>query len=146
MEINWLGHACFRLRGKNVTIVTDPYEESIGLKLGRVSADIVTISHNHYDHNNATAVAGNPKIISGPGEYEIGGVFITGVQTWHDAEGGAKRGRNTAYLIETRRPGRLPFGRPGARAYGAAGRGDEQRGRAAHTRGGHLHDQRHAGG
>ncbi|MHB1132734.1 MAG: MBL fold metallo-hydrolase [Chloroflexota bacterium] len=100
MEITWLGHACFRLRGKNATIVTDPYDESIGQKLGRVSADIVTVSHNHYDHNNFSAVTGNPRVISGPGEYEIGGVFITGVQTWHDAEGGSKRGRNTAYLFE----------------------------------------------
>jgi L-ascorbate metabolism protein UlaG (beta-lactamase superfamily) len=100
VEITWLGHSCFRLKGKNATIVTDPYEEKIGYRLGRVSADIVTVSHNHYDHNNVAAVGGNPKVINGPGEYEIGGIFITGVQTFHDAESGAKRGRNTAYLFD----------------------------------------------
>ncbi|MCL5109809.1 MAG: MBL fold metallo-hydrolase [Chloroflexi bacterium] len=100
MEITWLGHSCFRLRGKNVTIVTDPYEDRIGYRLGRVSADIVTVSHNHYDHNNVSAVGGNPRVIKGPGEYEIGGIFITGVQTFHDAESGGKRGPNTAYLID----------------------------------------------
>lgn len=100
MELTWLGHSCFRIRGKAATIVTDPYEDKIGLKLGRVTADIVTVSHNHYDHNNVKAVGGNPKVVAGPGEYEIGGVFITGVQTAHDPEGGAKRGKNTAYLID----------------------------------------------
>lgn len=100
MEITWLGHACFRLRGKTTTIVTDPYEDKIGYRLARVTADIVTISHDHYDHNNLAAVGGNPKVVNGPGEYEIGGIFITGFQTWHDTEGGAKRGRNTAYVIE----------------------------------------------
>lgn len=100
MEIIWLGHSCFRLRGKNVTIITDPYEDSVGYKLGRVTADIVTISHDHYDHNNLAAVNDSPKVINGPGEYEIGGIFITGIQTWHDAEGGSKRGRNTAYVVE----------------------------------------------
>lgn len=100
MEITWLGHSCFRIRGKNATIITDPYEERIGLKLGRVTADIVTVSHQHYDHNNVAAVGGNPKVIDGPGEYEIGGTFITGIQTAHDAEGGSKRGKNTAYLID----------------------------------------------
>lgn len=100
MDITWLGHACFRIRGKNVTIVTDPYDEKIGYKLGKVAADIVTVSHDHYDHNNVAAVGGNPRVVHGPGEYEIAGVFITGIQTWHDAESGARRGRNTAYLID----------------------------------------------
>lgn len=100
MEITWLGHSCFRIRGKNATIVTDPYEDKIGIKMIRTTADIVTVSHDHYDHNNIAAVGGNPKVVDGPGEYEIGGVFITGIQTWHDDQGGAKRGRNTAYLID----------------------------------------------
>jgi L-ascorbate metabolism protein UlaG (beta-lactamase superfamily) len=100
MEITWLGHACFRLRNKNATIITDPYEDKIGFKLGRVAADIVTVSHNHYDHNNVAAVTGTPKVIDGPGEYEISGIFVTGIQTWHDSEGGNKRGGNTAYLVE----------------------------------------------
>ncbi len=101
MEITWLGQACFRIKSKDAVIVTDPYDKSIGYQMGKVSADIVTISHSHYDHNNAAAISGEPKIINGPGEYEIKGVMITGIQTFHDAEEGKKRGKNTVYLIET---------------------------------------------
>lgn len=101
MEITWLGHACFRIKSRDATIVTDPYDKSVGYQMGKVSADIVTVSHGHFDHNNVAAVAGEPKIISGPGEYEIKGVMITGIQTFHDTEQGKKRGKNTVYLIET---------------------------------------------
>ena len=101
MYITWLGHACFRLQGKEVTLVTDPYEESIGLKLPRnLTADIVTVSHNHYDHNNVSAVKGNPFIISDPGEYEVKKVFIYGISSYHDKSRGKERGLNTIYLIK----------------------------------------------
>jgi L-ascorbate metabolism protein UlaG (beta-lactamase superfamily) len=100
MEIIWYGHACFRLRGKNVTILTDPYDESVGYKLPRVKADIVTVSHDHPDHNCVRGVKGNPMVISGPGEYEIKGVFITGIPTFHDRRKGKVRGRNTVFLFE----------------------------------------------
>lgn len=99
MEIDWFGLSCFRLRSREATVVTDPYEKSIGLKLPRPRADIVTISHNHAGHDYADGVAGNPKIINGPGEYEISGVFVTGVQTNHDKRGGKDRGKNTVYAI-----------------------------------------------
>lgn len=101
MEISWLGHACFRIKSKDAVIVTDPYDKSVGYQLGKVSADIVTVSHGHFDHNNVAAIVGEPKLVSGPGEYEIKGVMITGIQTFHDAEHGKKRGKNTVYLIET---------------------------------------------
>ncbi|MGQ9676721.1 MAG: MBL fold metallo-hydrolase [Chloroflexota bacterium] len=100
MEITWLGHSAFRLRGKEATVLTDPYGSEIGYVLGKVSADIVTVSHDHYDHNNVGAVTGSPKVISGPGEYEIRGVRITGIRTFHDSEGGLRRGKNTVYVIE----------------------------------------------
>jgi L-ascorbate metabolism protein UlaG (beta-lactamase superfamily) len=100
MEITWLGHSCFRIKSKEATIVTDPYDDSIGYKLGKVNADILTVSHRHRDHNYVNVVTGEPKIVDGPGEYEIKGVLITGVQTSHD-DGNGKRGRNTVYLIET---------------------------------------------
>ncbi|MCL5264220.1 MAG: MBL fold metallo-hydrolase [Chloroflexi bacterium] len=100
MEISWLGHSCFRIKSKDATIITDPYDKSVGYQMGRVSADIVTVSHDHFDHNNAAAIGGDPKIVKGPGEYEIKGVMITGVRTFHDSEGGKKRGKNTVYLIE----------------------------------------------
>lgn len=99
MEITWLGHSCFRLKGKDVTLITDPYEKGVGYNIGRPQADIVTISHGHWDHNNLAAIGGDPKAIQGPGEYEIKGVFVKGIATFHDAEGGSARGRNTCYTI-----------------------------------------------
>lgn len=99
MEIDWFGMSCFRLRAREATVVTDPYEKSIGLKLPRPRADIVTVSHNHAGHDNADGVAGNPKVINGPGEYEISSVFVTGVQTYHDKRSGKDRGKNTVYVF-----------------------------------------------
>ncbi len=99
MEIDWFGLSSFRLRAREATVVTDPYEKSIGLKFPRPRADIVTISHNHAGHDNADGVPGNPKIINGPGEYEISNVFVTGVQTFHDKRNGKDRGKNTVYAI-----------------------------------------------
>jgi L-ascorbate metabolism protein UlaG (beta-lactamase superfamily) len=105
MEISWLGHACFMLRGKNVTLITDPFTPLQGpsqqesYPLGKVNASIVTISHNHPGHNNAMGVGGNPRIIRGPGEYEISDVLITGVAAYHDDKHGQVYGRNTIYVI-----------------------------------------------
>lgn len=99
MEIDWFGLSCFRLRAREATVVSDPYEKNIGLKFPRPRADIVTISHNHAGHDYADGVPGNPKVLSGPGEYEISNVFVTGVQTFHDKRGGKDRGKNTVYVI-----------------------------------------------
>jgi len=100
MDITWYGQACFRLRDRNVSVVADPYDKTTGLKLPRLIADIITVSHQHDDHNFVEGVKGEPFVISGPGEYEIKGLFITGVAMWHDDTGGALRGRNTIYLYE----------------------------------------------
>lgn len=99
MDIDWFGLSCFRLRSREATLIADPYEKSIGLRFPRPRADIVTISHNHAGHDYADGVPGSPKIIHGPGEYEISNVFVTGVQTYHDKRGGRDRGKNTAYAI-----------------------------------------------
>jgi len=99
MEITWLGHACFRLKGKDAVVVTDPYGPDVGYGKLRTSADIVTLSHEHFDHNYVQGVSGEPKVIRGPGEYEIKGVFITGLATFHDDKQGQERGRNTVYWI-----------------------------------------------
>ncbi|MBV9020486.1 MAG: MBL fold metallo-hydrolase [Chloroflexi bacterium] len=102
MEITWIGHACFQLRGKNVTLVTDPFSaQSHGsiLRLGKLNASIVTSSHNHSGHNNASAIGGNPHVVRGPGEYEISDVLITGVASYHDDKRGQQHGRNTIYVI-----------------------------------------------
>jgi L-ascorbate metabolism protein UlaG (beta-lactamase superfamily) len=100
MEIKWLGHSCFVLRGKEATVVTDPFDSSLGYPLAMPEANIVTLSHEHPHHSFAAAVAGNPKLIKGPGEYEVANIFIYGIRTFHDAEQGRRRGKNTAYLIE----------------------------------------------
>lgn len=105
MLISWLGHSAFKLQGKSpsdtVTIITDPFSpEKVGLKLPRLEADIVTISHDHDDHNNSAAVKGEPHLITGTGEYEIKGVFIEGVFSYHDDKKGAERGTNIMYRYE----------------------------------------------
>jgi len=100
MEITWYGQSCFRLRSRGLSVVTDPYGPSTGLKLPRLTATVVTVSHEHEDHNNVEAVKGSPFVINGPGEYEVEGIFVIGVATWHDDKEGRELGRNTAYLIE----------------------------------------------
>jgi len=99
LDVTWLGHGCFRLRGRNAAVVTDPYPPAIGLKLQRLDADLVTISHGHDNHSYAQAVR-EAYEIRGPGEYEVAGVAVIGVPTYHDAEKGAKHGRNTVFVIE----------------------------------------------
>src|SRR5215469_1300820 len=99
MELTWLGHSCFRLRGKDATLITDPPSPATGYSLGRITADIVTISHQHIGHNYVKGIGGDPKVVSGTGEYEISQILISGVQTFHDDEKGRRLGRNTAYLI-----------------------------------------------
>jgi L-ascorbate metabolism protein UlaG (beta-lactamase superfamily) len=100
MDVTWLGHGCFRLRGRSAAVVTDPYPPAIGLKLARMDADLVTISHEHENHNYTQVVREGAYEIHGPGEYEVAGVSVIGVPTYHDAEKGSKHGRNTVYLIE----------------------------------------------
>lgn len=100
MEITWLGHSCFRIKGKNGTVITDPFGEGTGYHLGKATADIVTVSHDHPGHNFVKGISGTPKVISGPGEYEIAGIFIYGVRTYHDSEKGQIRGKNTGFLME----------------------------------------------
>jgi len=100
MEIKFLGHSSFRIRGKAVTVVTDPFDASVGFKFPKVEADMVTISHDHQDHNQKQLVGGKPYVIDGPGEYEVKGVSVLGLQTFHDEVQGQKRGLNTVYRIE----------------------------------------------
>ena len=109
MEITWYGHSCFRLTERNyATVVTDPYDsKSIGYDSLKLRSDIVTVSHDAPGHSNTDAVKGTSHVIDGAGEFEIGGVFITGVQT--DGSGSGKKkskkeneasGRNTIYVFD----------------------------------------------
>jgi len=100
MDITWLGHSCFRIRGAHATAITDPYSPDLGYSLGKPTARIVTVSHQHPGHSYVQGIDGKPKLVTGPGEYEISGVLIIGMATFHDGEEGRRRGKNTAYLIE----------------------------------------------
>jgi len=100
MEIVWYGHACFRLRGRGSAVVTDPFHSSLGYELPRFTGTVVTVSHSHPHHNETRAVRGGPYVVTGPGDYEVGGVFITGVRTNGDPKSAPPEQRNTAYLIE----------------------------------------------
>jgi L-ascorbate metabolism protein UlaG (beta-lactamase superfamily) len=100
MEIVWLGHSCFRVRGREATVVMDPCPPKSGYAIGKPTADIVTISHPHENHNFLKAVAGSPTVLDGAGEYEIHGAFLTAIATYHDGERGAERGKNLAWVVE----------------------------------------------
>ncbi|MCD6288887.1 MAG: MBL fold metallo-hydrolase [Anaerolineae bacterium] len=100
MEITWYGHACFRLREKGVVIVTDPYDKSLGYVLPRLRADVVTSSHQSPGHSAVGLIKGNPKALTGPGEYEVHGVFITGIPTRHARKRNQPGERNTVFLFD----------------------------------------------
>jgi L-ascorbate metabolism protein UlaG (beta-lactamase superfamily) len=106
MEIFWYGLSCFRLTERSMaSVVIDPYEDGIGYGPLRLKADIVCVSHAAAGHNAVEAVKGEKRVIRGPGEFEIGGVFITGISTRRATEGTAKKKAdrkddNTLYLID----------------------------------------------
>ncbi len=102
MEITWYGHSCFRITERNLaTVVTDPYDHrAVGYAPLKLKADILTVSHRAPGHDFISAVKGDPYRITGPGEFEVGGVFITGVQTNGHSTKTEDEPRNTLYLIE----------------------------------------------
>ena len=101
MEITYIAHSCFKIKTKNQTIVIDPYDpQKTGYKLPKLSADILMISHDHFDHNFKESVTDVQLLVDGAGEYEKDDTFIYGIKTFHDDKKGAERGSNTIYLIE----------------------------------------------
>jgi L-ascorbate metabolism protein UlaG (beta-lactamase superfamily) len=102
MDITWLGHACFRLRGRDVAILTDPYGgDDWGYGAVAVSANVVTVSNSHPHHAGLSGVDGQPRVLRRPGEYEIGGALIWGVRTASRPEqDGSTRAKNTAFVIQ----------------------------------------------
>jgi L-ascorbate metabolism protein UlaG (beta-lactamase superfamily) len=101
MEIIWYGHSCFRLSERNMaTVITDPYDHrQVGLEPLKLKADIVTISYDSPEYNDISVVKGEPHLITGPGEFEIGSVFITGVQT-NGQTRHSEELRNTLYVFD----------------------------------------------
>ena len=101
MTIQWLGHSCFMMTTEGgVRILCDPCDEATGYEIAPRECDILTISHDHHDHNYAALALGNPVRIDKCGEYRVGDVRISGISTYHDHEGGKKRGSNIVFIFE----------------------------------------------
>ena len=98
MKIEYLGHSCFKLtESTGTSIVCDPYSEEVGFHMPAISADAVTVSHGHYDHNAIEKVGGNPKIIDKESSIDLSGVEINSVKSFHDGNRGKKRGENIIF-------------------------------------------------
>ncbi len=101
MQITWYGHSCFLLENSaGIRILTDPCGPDTGYALPSIPADIVTVSHDHFDHNCVSVASGEPTVISGPGPHAACGIRVTGFSTWHDDARGQKRGANILYRFE----------------------------------------------
>src|SRR6185369_5913666 len=99
MTINWYGQSCFRLVSKDTSLLIDPFSKEIGLRAPRLNDNIFVVTHEHFDHNNLDGIPSESFVVRGPGEYEIKGVFIQGISSFHDKVEGKERGLNTIYLI-----------------------------------------------
>jgi L-ascorbate metabolism protein UlaG (beta-lactamase superfamily) len=101
MEITWYGQTCFRLSERGLAaVVTDPYPPDVGLTFPRPRADVVTVSYDDPQCRYTSGVRGPFKLFDGPGEYEVGGVFVTGIATFADGKRGASRGLNTVFTFD----------------------------------------------
>jgi len=101
MRIEWKGHASFLLiSAKGVRILTDPFDEWVGYPLPNVEVDVVTVSHQHGDHNCTDSLPGKPVVVEGAGDHKASGIEIKGVATYHDPEQGKRRGNNTVFVIK----------------------------------------------
>ncbi|MDO5377625.1 MAG: MBL fold metallo-hydrolase [Clostridia bacterium] len=100
MKLEWIGHACFRITaGDGTTVVTDPYDDSVGIEQPELRADLITMSHEHHDHNCTEHIAGSPVIARGLEAAAVGCVKTQAVGSFHDGERGAKRGPNAIRLF-----------------------------------------------
>ena len=101
MEITYIGHSCFKIKGKTLSLVIDPYDpKKTGYKLPKLDADAVLVTHDHEDHNFTQGVSDFKMLINTAGEYETEDVFINGIEVYHDEKDGSERGRNVMYLLE----------------------------------------------
>jgi L-ascorbate metabolism protein UlaG (beta-lactamase superfamily) len=100
MQITYLGHSSFKIKTDTATIITDPYSFSVGLHYPKQKAEIVTISHDHEDHNNREGIVNEDCLfIDAPGEYEIKDIMIHGIRSYHDLSKGEDNGKNTVFVI-----------------------------------------------
>ena len=99
MEITWYGRACFRLKGKEATAITDPCPPATGFVAGKHDVDLLTISHAHSDHSYTRSISAG-LTLTRPGEYEFHDLLVTGVRTYHDGSRGTERGENMIFAVE----------------------------------------------
>jgi L-ascorbate metabolism protein UlaG (beta-lactamase superfamily) len=99
MEITWYGRACFRLKGREATVITDPCPPSTGFVAGKHDVDLLTLSHDHADHTYTRSITAG-LTLKRPGEYEFHDLLVTGIGSFHDAVGGQERGRNVIFSFE----------------------------------------------
>jgi len=102
MKVKWLGHSCFLITSeKGTKLITDPYAVGGGINYSPIkeSADIIIVSHDHSDHNNVSAVQGQPQIIKGSGIKNVSGIEFKGIATYHDKSKGKERGGNTVFCF-----------------------------------------------
>lgn len=101
MKLKWYGHSCFGMTFANgTTLITDPFDDTVGYPLCTASADAVLSSHDHFDHNHIQSISGSPVMINAPGVHEVNGIRITGTPSFHDPEQGALRGPNVIFTVE----------------------------------------------
>jgi L-ascorbate metabolism protein UlaG (beta-lactamase superfamily) len=99
MEITWYGRACFRLKGREATVITDPCPPATGFVAGKHDVDLLTLSHDHPDHTYTRSITAG-LTLTRPGEYEFHDLLVTGVRSFHDGERGEARGENVIFAVE----------------------------------------------
>ncbi len=101
MEITYLGHSCFKIAGKKITVLCDPYDsEKAGIKLSKQDADVVTVSHHHWDHDNTNILKNEYLLLDTPGEYEVRESEFVGVDASHGVVDGEDKGKITMFSFE----------------------------------------------
>jgi L-ascorbate metabolism protein UlaG (beta-lactamase superfamily) len=102
MRIRWLGHSCFLITNeRGINILTDPFDETLGYHMTKEKINIITISHEHYDHNNTMGIKGKPVVLKGPVNRDTHKIIFKGIASYHDSVYGKYRGENTIFLIKT---------------------------------------------
>lgn len=98
MHLHWFGHSCFQMTFANGTrVLCDPFDDHVGYPVPAVETDVVTCSHDHFDHGFTQVLKGEFTEIRTPGHHEVGGVEIDGIESFHDEDQGAKRGKNVIF-------------------------------------------------
>lgn len=102
MRIKWLGHSCFLITNKRgINILTDPFDDTLGYKMTKEKINIITISHEHYDHNNTMGIKGKPVVLKGSVNRDTHKMIFKGISSYHDSVYGKHRGNNTIFIIKT---------------------------------------------